>query len=44
MLASSLDRAGKLDEARRVRVQPFVPEFGDIYAPISFSEMRRMMK
>lgn len=44
MLASSLEHAGRPDEARSVRVQPFVPEFGDIYAPISFNEMRRLIK
>jgi len=44
MLASSLDHAGRADEARRIRVQPFVPEFGDIYAPISFNEMRRLIR
>ncbi len=44
MLAASLDRAGRTDEARKIRVQPFIPEFGDIYAPISFNEMRRLIQ
>ena len=44
MLASSLDRAGRTDEAKKIRVQPFIPEFGDIYAPISFNEMRRLVQ
>lgn len=44
MLASSLDRAGRADEAHKVLVQPFVPEFGDIYAAVSFNEMRRLLK
>jgi cytochrome c-type biogenesis protein CcmH/NrfG len=44
MLAASLEHAGRAGEARRVRVQPFVPEFGDIYAPISFNEMRRLIQ
>jgi Tfp pilus assembly protein PilF len=44
MLASSLDRAGKPDEARKIGVLAFVPEFGDLYGAISFDEMRRMLK
>lgn len=44
MLAASLDGAGHADEARKIRVQPFIPEFGDIYAPISFNEMRRFVR
>lgn len=44
MLAASLDRAGRRGEARKIRVQPFIPEFGDIYAPISFNEMRRLIQ
>jgi tetratricopeptide (TPR) repeat protein len=44
MLAASLEHAGRAGEARRVRVQPFIPEFGDIYAPISFNEMRRLIQ
>jgi Flp pilus assembly protein TadD len=44
MLAASLDRAGRTDEARKIRVQPFIPEFGDIYAPVSFNEMRRLVR
>ncbi len=44
MLASSLDHAGRSGEARKILVQPFVPEFGDLYAAISFREMRRMLQ
>jgi tetratricopeptide (TPR) repeat protein len=41
MLAGSLTRQGNVDEARRINVQPFVPEFGDLYASLSFFEMNR---
>jgi cytochrome c-type biogenesis protein CcmH/NrfG len=44
MLAASLDRAGKTAEARKIDVQAFLPEFGDLYAAISFDEMRRLLK
>lgn len=43
MLAGSLDRAGNSQAMRKVLVQPFVPEFGDLYAAISFGEMRRLL-
>lgn len=43
MLAGSLDRAGQRDEARKVVVEPFLPELSDLYAAISFGEMRRML-
>jgi Flp pilus assembly protein TadD len=43
MLAASLERAGKKSEARQVAVQPFLPEFGDLYGVISFDEMRRIL-
>jgi hypothetical protein len=43
MLASSLDRAGKKTEARQIKVMPFAPEFGDLYAAIPFAEMRRLL-
>lgn len=43
MLASSLDHAGKKAEAQRINVLPFTPEFTDLYAAISFTEMRRML-
>ncbi len=44
MLASSLDRAGRADEARKILVQPFIPQFGDLYAAVSFGEMRRQLR
>ncbi len=43
MLASSLDRAGKKSQAQQIKVMPFAPEFGDLYAAIPFAEMRRML-
>ena len=43
MLAGSLDRAGNTQAARKVLVQPFVPDFGDVYAAVSFGEMRRLL-
>ena len=44
MLASSLERAGRTRDARNVRVQPFLPELGDIYGPVAFNEMRRLIR
>jgi Flp pilus assembly protein TadD len=44
MLAASLDRAGRAGESANARAQPFVPELGDLYAAVSFSEMRRLLK
>ncbi len=44
MLASSLDHAGKADEAHKILVQPFLPEWGDFYGAISFNEMRRLLR
>jgi Flp pilus assembly protein TadD len=41
MLASSLEKAGSAEEAHKILVQPFVPDLGDLYAAISFAEMRR---
>jgi len=43
MLASSLDRAGKKAEAKRIQVLPFSPEATDLYSGISFAEMGRML-
>ena len=43
MLAASLDRAGRSADAKNVLVEPFVPEFTDLYAAISFGEMRRLL-
>ncbi len=44
MLASSLDHAGNSAEARKILVEPFVPDFGDLYGAISFAEMRRLIQ
>lgn len=41
MLAASLRHEGKSDAARAVNVQPFVPDFADLYASVSFLEMNR---
>jgi len=43
MLSASLDRAGRLEDARKVLVQPFVPEFGDLYGAVAFDEMNRLL-
>ncbi len=43
MLAASLDRAGNSAEARKLLVEPFVPEFADIYAAVAFEQMRRLL-
>ena len=43
MLAGSLDRSGNSQGAKKVLVQPFVPEFGDLFAAVSFGEMRRLL-
>jgi hypothetical protein len=43
MLASSLDRAGKKSQAQQIKLMPFAPEFGDLYAAIPFAEMRRLL-
>ncbi len=42
MLAASLARGGNAESAK-VPVQPFVPEIGDLYAAISFNEMKRLL-
>ena len=44
MLASSLQHTGRADEARKILVQPFLPEWNDYYAAISFNEMRRLLR
>jgi len=41
MLAASLNRQGKTDQARHIKVQPFVIDFGDLYAAVLFREMSR---
>ncbi len=43
MLAASLDRAGDGAAARKIVVQPFIPDLGDLYAPVCFGEMRRLL-
>ena len=42
MLAASLNKAGKSADAQKLTVLPFALEFGDLYGPISFDEMRRL--
>jgi cytochrome c-type biogenesis protein CcmH/NrfG len=44
MLKGSLERAHDTDEAHKIEVLAFVPEFGDLYGVISFDEMRRQLK
>ena len=44
MLASSLNGLGKTDEARKILVEPFVPELGDLYAAIRFGQMRKLIQ
>jgi Flp pilus assembly protein TadD len=41
MLAACLIRQGKTDQARQINVEPFIPDFGDLYASVSFFEMNR---
>lgn len=43
MLAGSLERSGHSKAAAKITVQPFIPEFGDLYAAVSFQEMRRLL-
>jgi tetratricopeptide (TPR) repeat protein len=43
MLAASLSSLGKLAEAPKILVEPFVPELGDLYAAIRFGEMRKFL-
>jgi Flp pilus assembly protein TadD len=46
MLASSLDRAGRGEQARKVRVEAFAPNLtgADQFAVLPFTEMRRLLK
>jgi tetratricopeptide (TPR) repeat protein len=43
MLSASLERQGRAADARNVLVQPFVPDFNDLYAAVPFNEMRRLL-
>lgn len=43
MLAASLDRAGRFADAAKAGAQPFVPDFSDLFAAVSFGEMRRLL-
>lgn len=45
MLAASLDRAGRGDDARKLRVEPFAPNLtgADQFAVLTFNEMRRVL-
>lgn len=44
MLAASFNQQGKSDQARQINVEPFVPDFGDLYAAVSFFEMNRDLR
>ncbi|MDQ2711732.1 MAG: hypothetical protein M3Y24_05750, partial [Acidobacteriota bacterium] len=43
MLAASLKAAGRTDKARKILVQPFVPELGDFYGTIAFNQLRALL-
>ena len=43
MLAASLRLAGKPQEARRILVQPFVPDLSGYYAAVSFAQLRSLL-
>ena len=43
MLAASLRLAGRTQEARKIPVQPFLPDFNDFYAAVSFSQLRSLL-
>ncbi len=43
MLAASLRLAGKTEEARKILVQPFIPDFSDYYAAVSFTQLRLLL-
>jgi Flp pilus assembly protein TadD len=43
MLAASLRLAGKTEQARKILVQPFVPDFSDYYAAVSFTQLRLLL-
>jgi hypothetical protein len=44
MLAASLDREGRASDARKILVQPFIPDFNGLYAAVPFNEMRRLLQ
>lgn len=41
MLAASLIAQGRADQTHKINVEPFAPDFGDLYAAVSFLEMNR---
>lgn len=43
MLAASLRLAGRTEEAHEIPVQPFLPDFNDFYAAVSFSQLRSLL-
>ncbi len=43
MLAASLRLAGRTEDARKIPVQPFLPDFNDFYAAVSFSQLRSLL-
>jgi len=44
MLASSLAQTGNTAARAAIVVEPFVPDFGDLYAAISFNQMKRLLE
>ena len=44
MLSASLQGQGRAADARSVLVQPFVPDFNDLYAAVPFNEMRHLLE
>ncbi len=43
MEAASLRLAGRTEDARKIRVQPFLPDFNNFYAAVSFSQLRSLL-
>ncbi len=43
MLAASLKLAGKADEASKIPVQPFIPDFSDYFNPVTFAQLRSLL-
>ncbi len=43
MLAASLKGAGKADQAKKVLVQPFLPDLADFYNAVPFSQLRLLL-
>lgn len=43
MLAASLKKAGEADQAKKVLVQPFLPDLADFYNAVPFTQLRRLL-